>query len=130
MREGDSAAAAFGSQGSRRGAESSGRDAPSGDANRRTVRDVFERRRYEVRGRVQGVGFRAWTLHHGRELGLAGTVRNRADGCVEVDAAGPAAALDRLEQLLHRGPRFAAVTDVRRLEHSAARLPTSFQIGY
>jgi acylphosphatase len=65
-----------------------------------------------VRGRVQGVGFRATAEHEGRKLRLGGWVRNRADGSVEVEAEGPAAALDEFLSFLHRGPLGAHVDAV------------------
>ena len=63
-----------------------------------------------VRGRVQGVGFRAATEETARALGLGGWVRNMPDGAVEVEAEGPENALRELEQFLRRGPRMARVT--------------------
>jgi len=42
-----------------------------------------------VRGKVQGVGFRAFVEHHALQRGLAGWVRNRRDGSVEGVFAGP-----------------------------------------
>jgi len=63
-----------------------------------------------VRGRVQGVGFRAATEETARGLGLGGWVRNLPDGEVEVEAAGPEDALRELAQFLRRGPRMARVT--------------------
>jgi acylphosphatase len=65
-----------------------------------------------VRGRVQGVGFRAATHEVGRRLGLAGWVRNRPDGTVEVRAQGDEEALGRLHDFLRQGPRMAHVTNV------------------
>jgi len=57
-----------------------------------------------VVGRVQGVGFRWWTLHHARELGLTGWVMNGHDErTVEVVAEGTAEALDELEGRLREG---------------------------
>jgi acylphosphatase len=44
-----------------------------------------------VHGRVQGVGYRATTMDEARRLNLAGWVRNRIDGSVEVLAEGSAA---------------------------------------
>jgi acylphosphatase len=70
--------------------------------------------RLEIEGRVQGVGFRWWTVHQARALGLAGWVRNRRDGSVEAMAIGAAAALDQLERLCWQGPSAARVTSVRR----------------
>ncbi|MDP9206408.1 MAG: acylphosphatase [Gemmatimonadota bacterium] len=69
----------------------------------------------EVRGRVQGVGFRWYVVEMARELRLAGWVKNRADGNVELAAAGDADALARLEAAVTAGPPGARVTDVRRL---------------
>ena len=71
-----------------------------------------QERRFSVRGRVQGVGFRWWTRGRAVELGLAGTVRNRPDGTVEVVVAGPPDRIDRLRELLHRGPPAARVEEV------------------
>jgi|DewCreStandDraft_2_1066082.scaffolds.fasta_scaffold00329_27 acylphosphatase len=69
-------------------------------------------RGFRVVGRVQGVGFRWWTRAQARALGVAGSVRNLPDGSVEVRAQGSADALDRLRQLLHRGPPAARVERV------------------
>lgn len=49
---------------------------------------MADARRLTVRGRVQGVGFRAWTVREAKALGLDGWVRNRRDGTVEVLACG------------------------------------------
>lgn len=68
-----------------------------------------------VRGRVQGVGFRWWTHREAARLGLTGTVRNLADGSVEVMARGPDDALDRLERALRHGPPMAQVDAIESL---------------
>ena len=65
-----------------------------------------------VQGRVQGVGFRAFTEHHASEKELRGWVRNRQDGTVEVEAEGPRPVLEDLLQILHDGPRLAHVTQI------------------
>jgi len=65
-----------------------------------------------VRGRVQGVGFRATTQHEARRRGLAGWVRNLADGSVEVIAEGDQAVLEEFLSFLQRGPRGAHVDGV------------------
>ena len=67
-------------------------------------------RRMIVTGRVQGVGYREWTVDQARALGLSGWVRNRRDGSVEILAAGDAAALAELELRCRRGPPAANVT--------------------
>jgi acylphosphatase len=70
-------------------------------------------RRYTVRGRVQGVGFRWFVDFEARQLGLAGWVRNNPDGTVEVLAMGTEQQLTALQQKLHKGPRAARVDDVQ-----------------
>ena len=81
-----------------------------------------------VQGKVQGVGFRWFVVQHARRLGLGGWVRNRADGAVELFAAGDADALRELENELSRGPDGARVDRVDRLGEIAtaeARRPFS-----
>jgi acylphosphatase len=70
-------------------------------------------KRYVVRGRVQGVGFRWFVDHEARQLGLSGWVRNNFDGTVEVLAAGGEQQLQMLRQKLERGPRAARVDEVQ-----------------
>ena len=65
-----------------------------------------------VRGRVQGVGFRATTQHEARRRGLTGWVRNLADGTVEVVTEGDEAVLEEFLDYLRRGPRGAHVDAV------------------
>ena len=78
-----------------------------------------------VRGRVQGVGFRAFVLRHARTLGLGGTVANRPDGTVECVAEGSQPAVDALVERLRRGPQAARVEDleVRREEPRGEAAP-------
>lgn len=68
--------------------------------------------RVVIRGRVQGVFFRSFTVSRARELKITGYVRNMANGEVEVVAEGDR---DRLEQLLghlRKGPPAARVDAV------------------
>jgi len=69
----------------------------------------------EVHGRVQGVGFRWYIVEKAQELDLAGWVRNRPDGRVELAAAGSHDALERLEQAVRAGPRGARVETLKSL---------------
>lgn len=73
------------------------------------------RRRVLVRGRVQGVAFRASTWEQARAEGVAGFVRNRPDGSVEAVFEGPPRQVAALVAFCKRGPRFARVdrVDVR-----------------
>ena len=83
----------------------------------------------EIRGRVQGVGFRWYVVDAARELRLAGWVKNRPDGNVELAAAGGSDALARLEAAVSAGPPGARVEEVRRLgEVSADSLQSPFGI--
>jgi acylphosphatase len=77
-----------------------------------------EARRYVVRGRVQGVGFRWFVEREAHMLGIAGWVRNNADGSVEILAMGTRDQLLGLRSRLRQGPRAARVDDV---EESEAR---------
>ena len=65
-----------------------------------------------VRGRVQGVGFRAWTAAESRARGLSGWVRNEADGSVAALISGPGEAVAAMVAALHAGPRLARVERV------------------
>lgn len=69
-------------------------------------------RRALVRGRVQGVWFRASTAERATALGLRGRAENCPDGSVLVHAAGSPAALDALVAWLHFGPPMARVDSV------------------
>ncbi len=85
-------------------------------------------RRYLVRGRVQGVGFRWFVEREAHILQVAGWVRNNPDGTVEVLAQGTRDQLAGLHSRLREGPRAARIDDV---EVSDAELEPglfSFQI--
>ena len=73
-------------------------------------------RRFVVRGRVQGVGFRWFVEREAHVLGLAGWVRNNSDGSVEVLAIGSRDQLSGLRSRLRQGPRAARVDDVEESE--------------
>lgn len=68
--------------------------------------------RLRIEGRVQGVGFRAWTRREASALGLAGSVRNLADGSVEAVLEGEAASVAAMIALCRSGPRHAGVSTV------------------
>ncbi len=65
-----------------------------------------------ISGMVQGVGYRVWTRHTAKKLGITGWVTNTPDGKVEVVAQGDAAALDELIKGCHHGPPIARVDGV------------------
>ena len=88
----------------------------------------MQARRWLIRGRVQGVGFRRFVQREAVELSLAGWVRNLDDGRVEAMAQGPEAALDTLQGRLWQGPRWAEVRDVEVMEASPQTGGRVFQI--
>lgn len=71
------------------------------------------RLRVEVHGRVQGVGFRWFVREAARRRGVAGWVRNRADGIVELEVSGTEPSLRELIAVIREGPPGARVDDVR-----------------
>lgn len=69
-------------------------------------------RRVEIRGRVQGVGYRAWVEYQARRHGLDGWVRNRVDGSVEALFSGPEDVVADMVASCRRGPSSARVDAV------------------
>ena len=69
-------------------------------------------KKFVVRGRVQGVGFRWFVQREAEMLGVSGWVRNSFDGAVEVLASGSAEQLAALAAKLRAGPRAARVDAV------------------
>jgi acylphosphatase len=88
----------------------------------------IESRRFVVRGRVQGVGFRWFVEREAHILGIAGWVRNNADGSVEVMAQGTRDQLSGLRSRLREGPRAARVDAVEESEAKPVSGITSFRI--
>jgi acylphosphatase len=70
-------------------------------------------RHVTIRGRVQGVGYRAFVEHQAMVRGLEGWVRNRSDGSVEALFAGPAEVVAEMIALCRRGPSSARVEAVQ-----------------
>jgi acylphosphatase len=75
-----------------------------------------------IRGRVQGVGYRAWAEVTALELGIEGWVRNRRDGSVEAVLAGSEEVVLTMIELCRDGPRGAHVTAIDQREVGAAEL--------
>jgi acylphosphatase len=85
-------------------------------------------RRFVIRGRVQGVGFRWFVEREAHLLGVSGWVRNNADSTVEVLAMGGLEQLVSLRSRLQQGPRAARVDDVEESEAKPVVGLTSFRI--
>ena len=75
-----------------------------------------------IRGRVQGVGYRAWAEITALELGVEGWIRNCGDVTVEAVFAGPEETVLTMIELCRDGPRGAQITAVDQREASSADL--------
>lgn len=84
-------------------------------------------RQIRVRGRVQGVGYRDALRAQALRLGVAGWVRNRADGSVEALLHGSDQAVERLTDWAQRGPPTARV---ERLDIEPADEPGEAAAGF
>jgi acylphosphatase len=95
----------------------------TGDLKGESAADPDEvSRAVRVEGRVQGVGFRWWTVHTARGLGVRGWVSNLPDGAVEAHFSGTPDRVNELEAALQEGPVGARVDRVR-VEGPARALP-------
>jgi acylphosphatase len=70
-------------------------------------------RQVTIRGRVQGVGYRAWVEYEATRRDLEGWVRNRRDGSVEALFAGPEEVVSAMIEACRRGPSSARVEAVQ-----------------
>ena len=84
--------------------------------------NVILTHRLVIRGRVQGVRYRASMVEQAHRLGVHGWVRNRRDGSVEALAQGTHDAVRALIDWAHQGPPAARVDEVRVSQESAAPL--------
>jgi acylphosphatase len=75
-----------------------------------------------IRGRVQGVAYRAWTQMTALDLGLEGWVRNRRRGEVEAVFKGPAEVVASMIDACRCGPPGARVEDIVEREGSPAEM--------
>jgi acylphosphatase len=92
------------------------------------VSENVQARRFLVRGRVQGVGFRWFVEREAHMLGIAGWVRNNHDGSVEVLAQGTGDQLSGLHSRLREGPRAARVDSVDVSDANPVSGMSSFRI--
>lgn len=84
--------------------------------------------RITVYGKVQGVGFRQWTREHAQSLGLAGFVKNEANGSVSILAQGDEKSLEKFLKMCYDGPLFAQVTHATPSWEEVKEPFTSFDI--
>ncbi len=83
---------------------------------------------WEISGRVQGVGFRAYTEQWARREGVNGYVCNRRDGTVYVCAEGTPGAVSALKARVRRGPALSRVDDVRERRCEPSGRYTGFSV--
>ena len=81
-----------------------------------------------IRGRVQGVSYRAWTKEKADGLGLSGWVRNRPDRSVEALFSGPSDLVERILGLCRKGPLLARVDEVAVTEGAEAPSSPGFTV--
>jgi acylphosphatase len=86
-----------------------------------------------ITGRVQGVGFRWFVRERADALGLAGWVKNRSDGSVELLVSGDAAASEQFLAAVRRGPPHARVEAIEPIttppaKSHAEHLPRPFAV--
>ena len=89
-----------------------------------------KRKKFLVRGRVQGVGFRFFAVRTARAEGVSGSVRNLGNGDVEVVAQAEDSVLNTLETQLRQGPPAAEVSDVESTEVPLDKSVSGFRIDY
>ena len=87
-------------------------------------------KKFIVKGRVQGVGYRYFTQHVANRIGIYGYVRNLYDGSVEVYAIGTEQQLINLKKLLLQGPSFSKVEEIIENETDINNNCISFKITY
>ena len=87
-------------------------------------------RRFVIKGHVQGVGYRYFAINAAKDHGILGTVKNLADGSVEVIAEGGSDAMARFHSDLERGPSYSRVTSVVEIELSPTGRYRGFDVTF
>ena len=81
----------------------------------------------EIKGLVQGVGYRVWCRQAALALGLAGWVRNRRSGSVEAVFSGPDGAVDKMIEAAGKGPAGSRIDRIETLGATEA-VASGFEI--
>lgn len=93
--------------------------------------ETTRRMQLHLTGRVQGVGFRNFTVRRaGRLSSVTGWVRNNPDGSVTVLAEGPPSQLDSLREAVREGPRLARVDSLEEERREATDEFETFSVQY
>lgn len=83
-----------------------------------------------VHGRVQGVGYRYFTVHKAEFYGISGTVRNEPDGHVSIVAQGDEDKLDKFIHSLYKGPSLAFVRKITTEEYPSNTKYKDFKVVF
>ncbi len=81
-----------------------------------------------VKGRVQGVFFRAGINNLAEDLGLSGWVRNTPEGHVETELQGDPGAVEKALRFCHKGPAGAEVTHVSVEDREPSAQAAGFEV--
>lgn len=81
-----------------------------------------------ISGRVQGVGYRAWTAKTAQTFNLSGWVRNRADGSVEAVFIGERQAVEEMLEACKNGPMLARVEKIDYFEYEVTTTSEEFSV--
>jgi acylphosphatase len=92
------------------------------------VKAAIKRVRAVVHGRVQGVGFRYFTMAKADRYGCTGWVRNMPDGTVEFEAQGPAGDVDSFALEIRNGPSLSHVSELMIVELPVEEKETGFEL--
>tara|TARA_B100001057_G_scaffold500234_1_gene614199 strand:- start:2291 stop:2572 length:282 start_codon:yes stop_codon:yes gene_type:complete len=82
-----------------------------------------------IRGRVQGVGYRAWTEKIAKNLGIFGWVKNLSDRSVFIVISGNRKNIKLFLSKCYKGPIFSRVDEIISTEKSFKKF-TDFEIRY
>ncbi|KAK9899413.1 Acylphosphatase [Cystobasidium minutum MCA 4210] len=87
---------------------------------------------FVVKGTVQGVNFRSWTVKQASQMGITGYVTNDSTGHVSGVAEGEGEALDKFAKVLQKGPSAADVADVviNKEEDISSKKYSSFDVEH
>ncbi len=83
-----------------------------------------------VSGKVQGVGFRWFIKQQANKLGINGTVRNLANGNVEIEVEGEEENVNELIRYAKAGPSFSRVSQVNIEKKTLTKIYKSFEVTY
>ena len=81
-----------------------------------------------IKGKVQGVYFRASTLEVAQELDLCGIIKNEPNGSVSIEVEGTKAQMEKFLKWCHKGPRLATVREVKITQSSSLKNFRDFRI--